>query len=70
MNKKQWRALGSLFLLYMFAFIFIERAYDVAFVSDASAWSISRAIVDGIATILVFVSFMASVLCLRMGMLE
>ncbi len=70
MNKKQWNALGFLFMLYMFAFIFIERTYDVAFVSDASAWSISRAIVDGIATILVFVSFMASLTCWRMGMLE
>lgn len=70
MNKKQWRTLGFLFFLYMLAFIFIERTYDVAFVSDAIAWSISRAIVDGIATILVYVSFMASLTCWIMGLLE
>ena len=43
MNKKQWWALGFLFMVYMFAFNFIARTYDVAIVSDVSAWSISRA---------------------------
>jgi len=70
MNKKQWYALGFLFMLYMGAFIFMAETYDVAFVSDVSAWSISRAIVDGIATILVDVCFMAWWTCWIMGFLE
>ena len=57
-------------MLYMLAFISIEKIYHSVLVSDVSAWSISIAIVDGIATILVAVCFMAWWTCWIMGLLE
>lgn len=59
MNKKQWYALGFLFILYANAFIFIETKYT-GYIE----------IVHGIATILAYVSFMASLTCWIMGWLE
>ena len=74
MNKNQWYALGFCFMMCGVGFIGISGLYGVSitvsYTATANPFVFSRAIVDGIATILVYVCYMAAIACWVCGMLE
>lgn len=73
MNKNQWYALGFCFMMCGVGFIGISGLYGVSITVSytiANPFVFSRAIVDGIATILVYVCYMAAIACWVCGMLE
>ena len=73
MNKNQWYALSFCFMMCGVGFIGISGLYGVSFTvsyTTANPFVFARAIVDGIATILVHVCYMAAIACWVCGRLE